>query len=353
MNKKMSLFVLFVICLATAFFVRERGVAQIFQDFKLATSSAQGEDPQVTAAKEAQAQAQSGGASAQATAGLQGTTTQSQTKPATDAANSSAKAPGSTQPATAGNQQTAPGTNTSTTGATKPTASTPTTTTKQPAGTPTPATAKPATTTPTAKILPATNLTGTNVLVNKTYVLPSTYVPKDLVEPKVPFSFSGKSQKKMMRKEAATALEQLFAHAKKSGINIAAVSGYRSYQTQATIFNYNVKTQGREQANKFSAIPGQSEHQTGLAMDISAASIKYGLEQSFGETAEGKWLAQNAVTFGFIMRYPKGKEHITGYSYEPWHFRYVGVEMAKNITDKGLTLEEYLQETQGNIPQQG
>ncbi|WP_256759840.1 D-alanyl-D-alanine carboxypeptidase family protein [Cohnella sp. WQ 127256] len=186
-----------------------------------------------------------------------------------------------------------------------------------------------------------TNTSSLFILVNKKRNLSSSYVPKDLVIPDIPFSFSGDNPKKQMRKEAAKALESLFEAADEDGIELKAVSGYRSYATQKSIFASNVKRKGEEVANRTSARPGQSEHQTGLAMDISSASVGYGLEESFGETKEGKWLAKHAVDHGFIIRFLKGKESITGYSYEPWHVRYVGKELAKDITNKGVTFEEY------------
>lgn len=188
-----------------------------------------------------------------------------------------------------------------------------------------------------------TNLTSTVVLVNKKRNLPASYEPKDLVVPNIPFSFSGSSPKKQMRKAAATALEKLFAAAKKDGIDIKAVSGYRSYATQKSIFERNASIKGEAVANKTSARPGQSEHQTGLAMDISSASAGYDLQQSFGSTKEGKWLKANAPKFGFIIRYGKDQEKLTGYSYEPWHVRYVGVYIAGEITKQNLTLEQYLE----------
>lgn len=187
-----------------------------------------------------------------------------------------------------------------------------------------------------------TNTQSTVVLVNKQRNLPSTYVPADLTEPNVPFSFAGASPKKQMRSVAAGALEKLFAAAKKDGIKLAAVSGYRSYATQKAIFDRNKAIKGAAVANKTSALPGQSEHQTGLAMDISSASAGYALEASFGDTKEGKWLAQHAPEYGFIIRYGKGMEKLTGYSYEPWHVRYVGVYIATEITSKHMTLEQYL-----------
>ncbi|MDH6672118.1 M15 family metallopeptidase [Paenibacillus glucanolyticus] len=191
-----------------------------------------------------------------------------------------------------------------------------------------------------------TNLSSTVVLVNKKRNLPSHYVPQDLVIPQIPFSFSGPSPKKQMRKIAATSLEKLFAAAKKDGIDLKAVSGYRSYATQKSIFERNASIKGEAAANKTSARPGQSEHQTGLSMDISSASVGYALEQSFGNTKEGKWLKVNAPKYGFIIRYGKGQEKGTGYSYEPWHVRYVGVFIAGEITRQNLTLEQYLEKKQ-------
>jgi D-alanyl-D-alanine carboxypeptidase len=180
-----------------------------------------------------------------------------------------------------------------------------------------------------------------NVLVNKTIMLPDGFAPSDLVEPNVPFIFKEKDEKRLMRKEAAAALEQLFAGAKKDGIYLAGVSGYRSYATQKSLFAYYVKTQGEETARKYSAEPGHSEHQTGLAMDVSGSDGKCAADDCFAGTPEANWLAKHAAEYGFIIRYPKGKEQITGYAYEPWHVRYVGKEVAAKVAAKGITLEEF------------
>jgi D-alanyl-D-alanine carboxypeptidase len=144
-----------------------------------------------------------------------------------------------------------------------------------------------------------------------------------------------------MRKESAIALEKLFFLAKQDGIVLHAISGFRSEKYQQSVYRRNVETQGQLQADKVSAKPGHSEHQTGLTMDVSADSVNNTLETQFAKTAEGTWLKNNAHRAGFIIRYLKGKEHITGYSYEPWHIRYVG-EIAKDIYEKNITLEEYL-----------
>lgn len=181
------------------------------------------------------------------------------------------------------------------------------------------------------------------MLVNKTKALPEEYVPADLRPVEIPFSFAEDSPKRMMRDEAADALERLFAEARRDGIELAGVSGYRSYATQAAIFAHNAERYGSEEAaNRVSARPGESEHQTGLAMDVSAPSVGYQLTEALGSTEEGLWLAENAPRFGFIIRYPQGKEGVTGYQYEPWHLRYVGEQHAARIAGEGVTLEEYL-----------
>lgn len=179
------------------------------------------------------------------------------------------------------------------------------------------------------------------VLVNKKFALPKDYVPEDLVEPDVPFIFEEKLEKRKLRKEAAEALEKLFAAAEEDGILLAGVSGYRSYDTQKGLYNWYVNRDGREAADRYSARPGHSEHSTGLAMDVSGIDGKCAATDCFGETEEAAWLAENVYDYGFIIRYPEGKEHITGYKYEPWHLRYVGVEIAREIRELGLTLEEY------------
>ncbi|UII54463.1 M15 family metallopeptidase [Cytobacillus spongiae] len=179
-------------------------------------------------------------------------------------------------------------------------------------------------------------------LVNKTYGLPSTYVPADLVRPNVPFSFGTEElEKSKLRQEAAQALEAMFAEAKKSGVNLFAVSGYRSSDRQSALFQAEVSKVGEEKAVQAVAFPGNSEHQTGLAIDISSHLVNLLLVEKLGETKDGKWLADNAYRFGYILRYPKGKESITGYQYEPWHFRFVGEEAAKVMYEKNLTMEEY------------
>ncbi|MBY6035957.1 M15 family metallopeptidase [Fictibacillus nanhaiensis] len=187
------------------------------------------------------------------------------------------------------------------------------------------------------------NLDDLLIVANKERNLPEDYEPKDLVIPNVPFPFKEDLPKKQLREEAARAVEELFKDAQTQGLQLLAQSGYRSYETQVSIFAYNANQYGEEQANQTSAQPGQSEHQTGLSLDVTSPEVNYELVEKFGETKEGKWLAENAHQYGFIIRYLKGKENITGYEYEPWHLRYVGVKHAKEIHNKGITLEEYLQ----------
>lgn len=179
------------------------------------------------------------------------------------------------------------------------------------------------------------------VLINKEFALPEDYVPENLVVPQVTFSFTGYKEKKLLRADAAVALEELFAAAQRKGLALFAVSGYRSYHRQKAIYESNVEKNGAERTNQFSAKPGYSEHQSGLAMDVSTNSIHNRLDESFAATPEGKFLESDAYRYGFIIRYPQGKSDITGYAYEPWHLRYVGKELAQTLYSQGITLEEY------------
>ena len=182
------------------------------------------------------------------------------------------------------------------------------------------------------------------MLVNKEFYLPEGYIPEDLVRADVEYSFGDEIvEKALMRKEAATALEEMFRAATEEGIELFAVSGYRSYSRQEEVFNNEVALKGNEAAMEAVALPGQSEHQTGLTMDISSRSVNLDLTQDYEYTDEGRWLAENAHKYGFILRYPKGKEEITGYKFEPWHFRFVGKTYSKIIYEKNLTLEEYFE----------
>ncbi|MDQ0089791.1 D-alanyl-D-alanine carboxypeptidase [Paenibacillus anaericanus] len=179
------------------------------------------------------------------------------------------------------------------------------------------------------------------VLVNKEFALPEDYKPEDLVYPDVRFTFKEKIEKRMMRKEAAQALEELFAAAENDGVYLAGVSAYRSHSTQTSLFNRYVAKDGEEKAKTYSAVPGHSEHETGLAIDVSGSDGKCAADDCFGGTKEANWLDEHATEHGFIIRYPDGKESITGYKYEPWHLRFVGKEIAAEIAERDITLEEY------------
>ncbi|MDO4926970.1 MAG: D-alanyl-D-alanine carboxypeptidase family protein [Turicibacter sp.] len=188
-------------------------------------------------------------------------------------------------------------------------------------------------------------------LVNKNFRLPSNYVPADLVLLDVPlYNNSPSNLANYMRSEAAVALKNMFNTAQsEKGYKLVARSGYRSYKTQETLYNNYVSTKGQVWADTYSARPGHSEHQTGLAIDITSPTVNNSLSDSFGTTAEGKWVAQNAHRFGYILRYPQGRQSEVGYEYEPWHLRYVGVEIATEIYNSGLIYEDYVLE-KGLIP---
>jgi D-alanyl-D-alanine carboxypeptidase len=183
------------------------------------------------------------------------------------------------------------------------------------------------------------------VLVNKSNRLPDNYQPSDLIYPDIPFTFKQKAEKRQMRAEAGAAIERLFAGAKKQGVKLLGVSAYRSHDSQAALFNYYVNQDGYEAARKYSALPGTSEHETGLAIDVTGGDGKCAAEDCFKGTQEAIWLQDHAAEYGFIIRYPKGKDEITGYQYEPWHLRYVRKAVAKEITNRGITLEEYVHAT--------
>ncbi len=168
------------------------------------------------------------------------------------------------------------------------------------------------------------------VVVNKKHKLPSDYAP-------VLETVAGSD----MRTEAAQAMQELLNAAQKDGVPMKIVSGYRSYQTQVTTYQYWVDQQGKTQADRSSARAGHSEHQTGLAADLGMPDGSCELLICFGETPQGIWLAEHAPEYGFIIRYESDTEAITGYQYEPWHIRYLGTETAKAVVASGKTLDEY------------
>ncbi|WP_160677891.1 M15 family metallopeptidase [Clostridium sp. C8-1-8] len=180
------------------------------------------------------------------------------------------------------------------------------------------------------------------LLVNKNYPLDSTFKPNELVPPNVKRIGSVSLENRKMSREAAKALESMFFDAKKDKINLILVSAYRSYENQADVYERKIETDGATEASKYVAKEGSSEHQTGLAVDVNSSPY-YDLAEDFEKTKEGKWVADNAHKYGFVIRYLKGKSDITGYNYEPWHLRYVGTDAAKYMFDNNLCLEEYVQ----------
>lgn len=174
------------------------------------------------------------------------------------------------------------------------------------------------------------------VLVNKYRQLPSEYTPCDLEPIDVRFNPQGL----LLRRDARIAFEDMCSGAAKEGLHLEAISTFRSFSYQNKVYlknklpDMNMEDYQRER-DKVSARAGHSEHQTGLAVDIND------LEQTFENTPEGRWLADHAHWYGFILRYPKGRERITGYDYEPWHFRYLGKELAKAVHQSNLTYDEY------------
>jgi len=162
------------------------------------------------------------------------------------------------------------------------------------------------------------------LLANKIYPLPSTFAPEE-------------------NPEARQALNQMLEAAKQQGFDLVAFSGYRSFEYQTTLYNNYVNRDGQAAADRYSARPGYSEHQTGLAFDIGERGKEdLWLTEEFGETPAGQWLFAHAQEYGFILRFPQNKEEITGYMYESWHYRYVGKDIAKEIAKQSITLEEYL-----------
>jgi D-alanyl-D-alanine carboxypeptidase len=170
------------------------------------------------------------------------------------------------------------------------------------------------------------------LIANKTYSLPSTFIPTN---PEVPVTEARSTTS--LDKDLMTAWRKLQSAASANGLNIYISSGYRSYQYQVQVYNNYVAKDGKAMADTYSSRPGNSEHQTGLCFDLNS------IDDSFANTAEGKWVNDNCYKYGFCIRFPKGKDAYTGYQYESWHLRYVGVELATKLYNNGdwLSLEEY------------
>jgi D-alanyl-D-alanine carboxypeptidase len=181
--------------------------------------------------------------------------------------------------------------------------------------------APPAVTDPAPTLPPATDA-GLLTPVDKEHSLAAEYVPPGLAA--LPDAYLAPGFGAQLRQEALDALVQLLDAAETAGYDIRCRSGYRSYAEQETTFNYWVSVLGYEEAVRVSAMPGHSEHQLGTACDLTSPEVGWDLIETFGETAPGQWLASHAHEYGFALSYPPGKEAITGYAYEPWHFRYIG-----------------------------
>jgi len=223
-------------------------------------------------------------------------------------------------------------------GKTKPSPEPTAETTPEPAATPTPE----PTPEPTADPETDSRFFDTDsylIIANKKHKLPDGYVPADLAYPEVDMRYNNWT----MRWDAAVALEEMFAAAAEEDVHLVMGSGYRGEEFQKVLYDGYVAEGGQSYADSISSRPGYSDHQTGLATDLCGQDSDYDLTQDFENTKEGKWLAANAHKYGFIMRYPKGKEDITGYAYEPWHFRYITKEEAQKLHDAGenMTFEEF------------
>lgn len=181
-----------------------------------------------------------------------------------------------------------------------------------------------------------------HVLVNKQNPLdPLDYAPGDLRDVEAPNEFG----EAPLREDAAEAYEELHAAAAEDGADLWATTAYRDYDFQKALYEQRFAEDGADAADRVSARPGHSEHQTGLAIDVADLEDRecY-LQACFGDSEQGQWLAEHADEFGFIIRYPEGAEEITGFQYEPWHLRYVGQDTAQDITEREVALEEYWNE---------
>ena len=168
-------------------------------------------------------------------------------------------------------------------------------------------------------------------LINREHPLPKDYVPSHLIDIGLPFDAVPGDPKRLLEEKTAFAAMELITRGHKDGLNLCGVSGYRSYKRQQELYT----------GSPYVALPGTSEHQSGLALDLSCPAIHMELDEAFADTEEGIWLSRHASFYGFILRYPKHKESITQVPYEPWHIRYVTKPLAAYLTLTGMTLEEY------------
>ena len=179
-------------------------------------------------------------------------------------------------------------------------------------------------------------------MVNKGRQLPSDYIPNDLANPSIKLKGGTSDPNMTIRREASDALKQMNDNINSElGSGFALTSGYRSFQTQASLYASYLKAFGRYYADATSAHAGHSEHQTGFAVDVEPVNGKCSLDKCFAETPEGKWLASNGYKYGFVIRYQKDTTAQTGYDFEPWHIRYVGVDLATQLQKNSTTLEQF------------
>lgn len=185
------------------------------------------------------------------------------------------------------------------------------------------------------------------VLINRDNKLDKSYVPSNLKKSEA--KFLDYVQDNNLESATSDAARKMFEAAAQDGISLIGVSGYRSYSLQKKLYETRVRENGEEKTRAYTAEPGASEHQSGLAIDILCNEYQT-LDEGFENTDAFRWLTENCYKYGFILRYLKGKEDITGYNYEPWHFRYIGnEEIAEDIMNRGLTFEEYINEVKSKI----
>ena len=185
------------------------------------------------------------------------------------------------------------------------------------------------------------------ILVNENNKLEDDYVPSTLVESDI--AFEEYIECKQLDERTSNAAKEMFNAALNDNVNLIAISGYRGYSVQENLYNSRVEVKGVEKTRQYTAEAGASEHQTGLAIDIVCNDYPY-LDEGFENTDAFKWLYNNCYKYGFILRYQKGKEDITGYNYEPWHFRYIeNANIAKDIMDRGICFEEFINEVNSQI----
>jgi D-alanyl-D-alanine carboxypeptidase len=196
---------------------------------------------------------------------------------------------------------------------------------------------------------PAKNCGELRVLVDRSHSLPPDYVPDDLVPLRAYRVPTLGSEVLQLRRDAAEQLERLVEVAAVDGEELVVASAYRSYEEQQASHDRLVSVYGSRRADAMSATPGHSQHQLGTAVDFTNAAASYQVWMLFGETTAYWWLEHHAREYGFVQAYPRGKEEETGYQWEPWHYRYVGVENAQRLQDSGLSLQQFL-EREGIIP---